>query len=85
MTTSKFVATLAGAIALALLGSVALVPSNEGKAAAQQNPPPCACAPVTSVATLGTNLVHCQCGPATCVVSEHFTGQAKTYAMQCVK
>ena len=85
MTTSKLVATLAGTLTLALLGTVTLLAGNDGKAAAQQNPPPCTCAPVTSVATLGTNLVHCQCGPATCVVSEHFTGQAKTYALQCAK
>ncbi len=85
MTTSKFAATLAGTMTLALLGTLTLLTGNDGKAAAQQNTPACTCAPVTSVATLGTNLVHCQCGPATCVVSEHFTGQAKTYALQCVK
>jgi hypothetical protein len=85
MTTSKVAATLAGTLALTLLGMATLLTGNDGKAAAQQNTPACTCAPVTSVATLGTNLVHCQCGPATCVVSEHFTGQAKTYALQCVK
>jgi hypothetical protein len=85
MTTSKFKATVAGTIALALLGAVTLFAGGDGKAAAQQNPPACTCAPVTSVASIGTNLVHCQCGPATCVVSEHFTGQAKTYALQCTK
>ena len=85
MKTSKFTATLVGTIALVLLGTVALIAGGDGKAAAQQNPPACTCAPVTSVASIGTNLVHCQCGPATCVVSEHFTGQAKTYALQCTK
>jgi hypothetical protein len=85
MTTSRIAATLAGTIALAVLGTLALLASSGGKAAAQQQPPACTCAPVTSVASIGTNLVHCQCGPATCVVSEHFTGQAKTYALQCTK
>lgn len=85
MTTSRFLATLAGTTALAALGTFALLAGGGGKAVAQQQPPACTCAPMTSVASIGTNLVHCQCGPATCVVSEHFTGQAKTYALQCTK
>jgi hypothetical protein len=85
MTTSKFAVTVAAALVLAILGTVALLRGSDGTAAAQQTPPACACAPYTTVTALGTNLVHCQCGPATCVVSEHITGQAKTYNLQCVK
>jgi len=85
MTTSKFAVAVAGALVLAVLGSVAVLKCNNKTAAAQQNPSACACAPYTTVTPLGTNLVHCQCGPATCVVSEHITGQAKTYNLQCVK
>ena len=33
----------------------------------------------------GTSVIHCQCGPATCVVGEFVTGQAKNYSLQCVK
>lgn len=85
MTTSKFATTLAGSLAVALLIAVMVLTTHDGKAAAQQTPPSCICAPATSAASIGTNLVHCQCGAATCVVSEHFTGQAKTYALQCIK
>lgn len=85
MTTSRFAATLLGTIALASLGTVTLLTSSGGKAAAQQNPPACTCAPYTSLTQIGTNLVHCQCGAATCVVSEHITAQAKSYGLQCVK
>jgi hypothetical protein len=85
MSMTKVTATLAGTLALALLGTVALLTGNDGKAAAQQNPAPCVCAPFTAVTAIGTNLVHCQCGAASCVVSEHITGQAKTYDLQCVK
>ncbi|HQR21655.1 MAG TPA: hypothetical protein PLE54_13150 [Burkholderiaceae bacterium] len=85
MTPSKRTTVLAALFAVAAVGAVTLLTSGTGMAAAQQSPAPCMCAPVTSVATVGTNLVHCQCGPATCVVSEHFTGQAKTYGFQCTK
>ena len=85
MTPSKRTTALAALFAVAAVGALTLLTSGTGKAAAQQNPPACMCAPVTSVASLGTNLVNCQCGPATCVVSEHFTGQAKTYGLQCTK
>ena len=84
MTTSRFAATLA-VIALASLGAVALFTGIGGKAAAQQSPSACTCAPYTSLSQLGTNLVHCQCGAATCVVSEHVTAQTKNYGLQCVK
>jgi hypothetical protein len=77
--------TLAGTIALSVLGTVALSAVGDGKGAAQQPPAACVCAPFTSMTSIGTNLVHCQCGPATCVVSEHITGQAKSYGLQCVK
>jgi hypothetical protein len=85
MTTSRIAATLAATLALAVLGTIALLTGNDGKAVAQQNPPACVCAPYTTVTAIGTNFVHCQCGPATCVVSEHITGQAKSYGLQCVK
>lgn len=85
MTTSKFAATLAGTLGVALVVTVMLITAKDGNAAAQQTPPSCSCAPATSAASIGTNLVHCQCGAATCVVSEHFTGQAKTYSLQCIK
>ena len=85
MTTSKIAATLAGTFALAILGTVALITGGDRKAAAQQTPPGGVCAPFTAMTSIGTNLVHCQCGPATCVVSEHITGQAKSYGLQCVK
>ncbi len=49
MTTSRFAATLLGTIALASLGTAALLIGSDGKAAAQQNPAPCACAPYTSL------------------------------------
>ena len=67
------------------LGALTLLSARHGQAAAQQSPPACSCASVTSVQSIGTNLVHCQCGPATCVVSEHFTGQSKTYSLQCTR
>lgn len=85
MTTSKFTSTLLGTIAIATLGTVALLTGSGGKAAAQQNPAACSCAPHTSLSQIGTNLVHCQCGTATCVVSEHITAQTKNYGLQCVK
>lgn len=85
MTTSRFAATLAGAIALASLGTVTLFIVSGGKATAQQTPPACNCAPYTALSQIGTNIVHCQCGAATCVVSEHITGQAKSYGLQCIK
>ncbi|HTN50429.1 MAG TPA: hypothetical protein VMK32_13460 [Burkholderiaceae bacterium] len=84
MTTSRIAATLAGTLVLAVVGAAALY-TGGGKAAAQQSPPACVCAPFTTVTAIATNLVHCQCGQATCVVSEHVTGQAKTYGLQCVK
>jgi hypothetical protein len=85
MSMTKVTATLAGTLALALLGTAALLTGNAGKAAAQQNPPACTCAPYTSLSQIGTNVVHCQCGAATCVVSEHITAQTKSYGLQCVK
>lgn len=85
MTTSRVAAALAGIFALGALGTLMLSIGNDGKAVAQQGPAACACAPYTSVTAIGTNMVHCQCGPATCVVSEHITGQAKSYGLQCVK
>ena len=85
MTRSRIAATLTATLALAILGTAALLTGRDGKAGAQQTPAACACAPVTSLNAIGTNIVHCQCGPATCVVSEHITGQAKSYGLQCVK
>lgn len=85
MTKSRIAAAMAGLLALAAVGTAAQVAGGSGKAAAPQSPAPCTCAPYTTVTGIGTNMVHCQCGPATCVVSEHITGQAKSYAMQCVK
>jgi Spy/CpxP family protein refolding chaperone len=87
MTKPRTAVILAGALALALavVGTAAQVAGSSGKGAAPQSPAPCACAPYTTVTGIGTNMVHCQCGPATCVVSEHITGQAKSYALQCVK
>lgn len=85
MSIAKFAATLTGSLGVALVVTVILMATNDGRAAAQQTPPSCVCAPAASATSIGTNLVHCQCGAATCVVSEHFTGQAKTYALQCVK
>jgi len=84
MTRLRLAATLAGVLALAVAGAAAQL-SGAGKAAAQPNPPACACAPYTAVTAIGTNVVHCQCGVATCVVSEHITAQAKSYNLQCVK
>jgi len=77
--------TLAGTLALMTFGTVTLLTGQGGKATAQQNVPPCICAAFTAATAIGTNLVHCQCGPATCVVSEHITGQSKSYGFQCVK
>jgi hypothetical protein len=85
MTTSRIAATVLGTIALASLGTVTLLTGIGGKAAAQQSPPACSCAPHTSLSQIGTNVVHCQCGAATCVVSEHITAQTKSYGLQCVK
>jgi hypothetical protein len=85
MSIAKFAATLAGSLGIGLVVTAMLMTAKDGNAAAQQTPPACVCAPAASAASIGTNLVHCQCGAATCVVSEHFTGQAKTYALQCIK
>jgi len=85
MTRTGIAVTLAGALALAVVGTAAQVAGGSGKAVAPQTPAACACAPYTTVTAIGTNMVNCQCGPATCVVSEHITGQAKSYALQCVK
>jgi hypothetical protein len=76
---------VAGLLALAVVGTAAQVVGSSGKAAAQQTPAACVCAPFTAVTAIGTNVVHCQCGPATCVVSEHITAQSKSYGLQCVK
>ncbi len=90
MTKSRIAATLLGTIALASLVTATLLTGIGAKAAsqnppAQQNPSACTCAPYTSLSQIGTNLVNCQCGVATCVVSEHITAQTKSYGLQCVK
>lgn len=79
------IAALAGILALATIVAAALSADGAPEAAATQTPPAGVCAPHTTVSALATNLVHCQCGPATCVVSDHVTGQAKTYGLQCVR
>jgi hypothetical protein len=85
MPKSRYPAIVAAIGVFVALGAATLLTARHGQAAAQQSTPACSCAAVTSVPTIGTNLVHCQCGPATCVVSEHFTGQSKTYSLQCTK
>jgi hypothetical protein len=89
MTTSRIAATLGG---IAAVGAMALYVGGggSGRAAAQQPTAPqplpaCVCAPATTLTLSGTSLIHCQCGPATCVVGEYVTGQAKNYSLQCVK
>jgi len=88
MTTSKIAATVAG---IASVGAVALYLGSGSVGAAAQQPtapqplPACVCAPPTTLTLSGTNLIHCQCGPATCVVGEYITGQSKNYSVQCVK
>jgi hypothetical protein len=92
MTTSKYAAVVVAVAAIATLGLATLLISSDGRAAsrvgkagAPQSPQACACAPSTSVTLIGTTLVHCQCGAATCVVAEHITGVAKSYSFQCTK
>ena len=82
---SRIAVALAGLLALAVVGTAAQVVGSSGKAAAPQAPAPCVCASFAAVTAIGTNMVHCQCGAATCVVSEHITAQSKSYGLQCVK
>ena len=90
MKMAKHAATIAG-IVVASLGLATLMIGSDGKAAVgdgkgsiQPNPPSCVCAPGTST-MIGTTLVHCQCGAATCVVAEHITAVAKSFSFQCAK
>ncbi|WP_162910205.1 hypothetical protein [Azohydromonas sediminis] len=72
--------------AVAALAALGGLPGSAAPAGAQAlglgAPPACQCSAPVPVANLSLQVVHCLCGGASCVISQHAGG---AHQMQCVK